>query len=67
MPDKLHPDILAQADIVIAHRLTSQRDIDALKAIMQTYMLYSIEKYLDELPKLKGVCADYGRQLGENV
>jgi len=36
MPDKLHPDILAQADIVIAHRLTSQRDIDALKAIMQT-------------------------------
>jgi hypothetical protein len=55
MPDKLHPDVLAQADIVIAHRLTSQRDIDALKAIMQTYMLYSIEKYLDELPKLKGV------------
>lgn len=55
MPDKLHPDVLAQADIVIAHRLTSKRDIDALKAIMQTYMLYSIEKYLDELPKLKGV------------
>jgi len=55
MPDKLHPDVLAQADIVIAHRLTSQRDIDALKAIMQTYMLYSIEKYLDELPRLKGV------------
>ncbi|MBN2094700.1 MAG: ATP-binding protein [Candidatus Aenigmarchaeota archaeon] len=55
MPDKLHPDVLAQADVVISHRLTSQRDIDALKAIMQTYMLYSIEKYLDELPKLKGV------------
>ena len=55
MPDKLHPDVLAQADIVVAHRLTSKRDIDALKAIMQTYMLYSIEKYLDDLPKLKGV------------
>ncbi len=55
MPDKLHPDVLAQADIVIAHRLTSNRDINALKAIMQTYMLYSIEKYLDDLPKLKGV------------
>ena len=55
MPDKLHSDVLSQADLVIAHRLTSQRDINALKAIMQTYMLYSIEKYLDELPKLKGV------------
>ncbi len=55
MPDKLHSDVLSQADLVISHRLTSQRDIDALKAIMQTYMLYSIEKYLDELPKLKGV------------
>lgn len=55
MPDKLHTDVLSQADLVVAHRLTSQRDIDALKAIMQTYMLYSIEKYLDDLPKLKGV------------
>lgn len=55
MPDKLHTDVLSQADLVIAHRLTSERDINALKAIMQTYMLYSIEKYLEELPKLKGV------------
>jgi hypothetical protein len=54
MPDKLHSDILSQTDLIIAHRLTSQKDINALKAIMQTYMLFDIAKYLDELPKLKG-------------
>jgi len=54
MPDKLHPDVLSQTDLIIAHRLTSQRDINALKAIMQTYILFDIEKYLEELPKVKG-------------
>ncbi len=54
MPDKLHSDVISQTDLIIAHRLTSQRDINSLKAIMQTYMLYDISKYLDELPKLKG-------------
>lgn len=54
MPDKLHSDVLSQTDLIIAHRLTSQKDINALKAIMQTYMLHDIAKYLDELPKLKG-------------
>ena len=54
MPDKLHSDVISQTDLIIAHRLTSQRDIDSLKAIMQTYMLYDISKYLEELPKLKG-------------
>ncbi|MBI5061264.1 MAG: ATP-binding protein [Candidatus Aenigmarchaeota archaeon] len=54
-PNKLHPDVLAQCDMVISHRLTSKADIDALRAIMQTYMLYDIAKYINELPKLKGV------------
>jgi hypothetical protein len=54
MPDKLHSDVLSQTDLIIAHRLTSQRDINALKAIMQTYILFDIEKYLEELPKVKG-------------
>ena len=53
-PDKLHPDVLAQADLVISFRLTSKADIDALKAIMQTYILFDIDKYLTELPKYKG-------------
>lgn len=54
-PAKLHPDALAQGDIVIAHRLTAKEDIDALNEIMQTYMLFDITKYISELPKLKGV------------
>lgn len=53
-PEKLHPDVLAQSDIVLSHRLTSKADIDSLRAIMQTYMLWDISKYLNELPRLRG-------------
>jgi len=53
-PEKLHPDALAQTDMILSHRLTTKADIDALKAIMQTYLLFPIEKYLNDLPKLKG-------------
>lgn len=54
-PEKLHPDALAQTDMIISHRLTAKNDVEALKAIMQTYLLYDIGKYINELPKLKGV------------
>jgi len=54
-PEKLHSDALAQCDMVISHRLTNKADIDALRGIMQTYMLYDIGKYINDLPKLKGV------------
>ncbi len=54
-PNKLHPDVIAQSDLIISHRLTAKADIEALKAIMQTYMLFDIEKYLNELPRMKGV------------
>ena len=40
--------------MIISHRLTAKADIEALKSIMQTYMLYDISKYISELPKLKG-------------
>lgn len=53
-PDKLHPDALSQCDIIISHRLTAENDMKALKSIMQTYILYDIEKYINELPRLKG-------------
>jgi DNA helicase HerA-like ATPase len=53
-PEKLHADALAQCDVIISHRLTAKADIDALKSIMQTYMLHGIDKYINELPKLKG-------------
>ncbi len=54
MPDKLHKDVVAQSDLVIAHRLTAKSDIDALSAIMQTYLLFDIKKFISELPKTKG-------------
>lgn len=53
-PEKLDPDALAQCDMIISHRLTAKNDIDSLKQIMQTYMLFDITKYINELPKLKG-------------
>ncbi len=54
-PNRLHPTVIAQCDLVISHRLTSKADIDALRAVMQTYMLYDIEKYLNDLPRMPGV------------
>ncbi|MFH1630867.1 MAG: LAGLIDADG family homing endonuclease [Candidatus Aenigmatarchaeota archaeon] len=53
-PEKLHPDALAQTDLILSHRITSKADVDALRYIMQTYMTFDIGKYLNELPKLKG-------------
>ncbi len=54
-PDKLNHDALAQSDIVIAHRLTAEADLTALRSIMQTYMLDDIQEYINALPRKKGV------------
>jgi len=54
-PGKLHQDALSQCDLIISHRLTAKQDVDALKSIMQTYMLFDISRYINELPKIKGV------------
>ena len=53
-PGKLHEDVLAQADLIISHRLTSRADLEALRGIMQTYMLEDIHDYINALPKNKG-------------
>jgi uncharacterized protein len=53
-PNKLHEDAISQADMVISHRLTSKPDLDALSAIMQTYLLEDIKKSISRLPKSKG-------------
>jgi DNA helicase HerA-like ATPase len=53
-PGQIHKDVMTQSDIVIAHRLTAQPDIEALNSIMQTYLLDNIRKYIDDLPSLKG-------------
>ncbi|MBU0898612.1 MAG: ATP-binding protein [Nanoarchaeota archaeon] len=53
-PDKLHPDALAQSDIVISHRLTAEADLRALRSIMQSYMLDDINEHINNLPRQKG-------------
>ncbi len=53
-PNKLHEDALSQSDIIIAHRLTSEADITALRGIMQTYMIDDIQEYINSLPRKKG-------------
>lgn len=53
-PGVIHRDAMTQSDVVIAHRLTSQPDIEALNTIMQTYLLESIRKSMQDLPSLKG-------------
>ncbi len=53
-PGQIHRDVMTQSDIVMAHRVTSQPDLEALNYIMQSYLLESIKKYMDDLPALKG-------------
>ena len=53
-PNKLHEDALAQSDLIISHRLTSEADLSALRGIMQTYMLDDIQEYINSLPRKKG-------------
>ena len=53
-PGQIHRDVMTQSDLVIAHRVTSQPDLQALNHIMQSYLLDSIKKYMDDLPSLKG-------------
>ncbi len=53
-PGQIHKDVMTQSDIVIAHRVTSKPDVEALNDIMQTYLLEDIKQQMDELPSLKG-------------
>jgi hypothetical protein len=53
-PGEIHKDVITQSDIILSHRITARKDIDALNSIMQTYLAADILKYLNELPSLKG-------------
>jgi len=53
-PGQIHRDVMTQSDIVIAHRVTSQPDLEALNFIMQSYLLEGIAGYMNDLPGLKG-------------
>jgi DNA helicase HerA-like ATPase len=53
-PGQIHRDVMTQSDIVISHRVTSKPDLEALNYIMQSYVLDSIKKQMDDLPTEKG-------------
>lgn len=53
-PGVIHRDVMTQSDIVISHKLTNKKDLEALNKIMQSYFLESIQKSMNSLPDLKG-------------
>ncbi|RDD52389.1 ATP-binding protein [Nanoarchaeota archaeon NZ13-N] len=54
-PGKLVEDSLSQADIIISHRVTAKKDLEALNEIMKNFSIQDIEIYMNEnLPKRKG-------------
>ena len=53
-PGEIHRDVITQTDIVLSHRITAKRDIDALNAMSQSYLTSDIQRYMNDLPSLKG-------------
>jgi uncharacterized protein len=53
-PGKIHTDVMTQSDIVLAHRVTSKPDVDALNHMMQSYLTKTIQGFMNDLPSLKG-------------
>jgi len=53
-PGEIHTDVLTQSDIIISHRITAKRDIEALNSMMQSYLYSDILKYINKLPNMKG-------------
>lgn len=53
-PGKIHTDVMTQSDIIISHRITAKLDTDALGNLTQSYMRGDLEKFLNQLPRVKG-------------
>jgi hypothetical protein len=53
-PGEIHKDVITQTDIVLSHRITAKRDIEALNSMMQSYLPGVIQKYFNLLPKMRG-------------
>jgi DNA helicase HerA-like ATPase len=53
-PGVIHRDVMTQSDIILSHRLTNKKDMEALNEMMQTYLLEGIKKSMNQLPDLKG-------------
>ena len=53
-PGKIHTDVITQSDIVIAHRITANIDVQSLGGLMQSYMREGLDKQLNILPPEEG-------------
>ncbi len=53
-PGEIHKDVITQTDIVISHRITAKRDLEALNSMMQSYLYGDLQKYFNMLPKMRG-------------
>lgn len=53
-PGKIHGDVMTQTDLIISHRVTAKPDVEALNAMMQSYMTTSLVTQLNNLPREKG-------------
>lgn len=53
-PGKIHTDVMTQSDLVLAHRVTAKRDVEALNSMMQSYLTNTIQGFMNDLPSLKG-------------
>ena len=53
-PGEIHQDVITQTDIVISHRITAKRDVEALNSMMQSYSPGLIQKYFNLLPRVSG-------------
>jgi len=53
-PGKIHTDVMTQSDVVLAHRITANVDVQALGMLMQSYMREGLDKQLNVLPRVKG-------------
>ena len=53
-PGKIHTDVITQSDIVIAHHITANIDVQSLGGLMQSYMREGLDKQLNLLPPEEG-------------
>jgi uncharacterized protein len=53
-PGVIHRDVMTQSDIILSHRLTNKKDMEALNEMMQSYLLEGITKSMNKLPDEKG-------------
>lgn len=53
-PGKIHTDVMTQLDILLSHRITARIDTEALGALMQSYMRHGLDRFLNDLPRVRG-------------